>query len=133
MSELYDLFVIGGGVNGTGIARDAAAPAVTGSIDRTFYGGVWMPDGRSLAIVAPDGDRTSIWHQPISGRPRKLELGSLSQEHGIVRGRIPSELGIGSRLRVIANHSCLAAAMHDRFHVVRGDEVVDEWRPIKGW
>ena len=33
----------------------------------------------------------------------------------------------------ISTRGGLAAACFDRFHVVRGSEVVDEWRPIRGW
>ena len=66
----------------------------------------------------------------------ELRLVSLSQEHGQVHGsgRIDFDRHpIGSRLRVVPNHSCLAAAMYDRYHIVRDDEVVDEWKPIRGW
>lgn len=66
----------------------------------------------------------------------ELELVALSQEHGKVRvagDADGSRLTPGAKLRVIANHSCLAAAAHERFFVVRGSEVVDEWRPVRGW
>lgn len=53
-----------------------------------------------------------------------LRVASVSQEHGRLSG--PAE--IGSRVRILPNHSCLTAACFDRYHVVRGDEVVDEWR-----
>jgi D-serine deaminase-like pyridoxal phosphate-dependent protein len=65
-----------------------------------------------------------------------LRLGSLSQEHGKIKGESPIDfdaLSVGSRLRIIPNHSCLAAALFDRYHVVRGGEVADEWRPVRGW
>jgi D-serine deaminase-like pyridoxal phosphate-dependent protein len=62
-----------------------------------------------------------------------LHLTSLSQEHGVVTGPGTSALRPGTRLRVLANHSCLAAACFDRFHVIRGTEIVDEWRPFRGW
>lgn len=52
-----------------------------------------------------------------------VRLTSLSQEHGIVRGRLPW----GTRVRVLPNHSCLAAACFDAYHVVVGEEVVDRW------
>jgi len=52
---------------------------------------------------------------------------SLSQEHGLVnRGFAP-----GTRLRVLPNHSCLAAAQFDEYTVVRGDEVVDRWPIVR--
>jgi D-serine deaminase-like pyridoxal phosphate-dependent protein len=65
-----------------------------------------------------------------------LRLFSISQEVGKVAGTKPIDidaLAIGARLRVIPNHSCLAAALHDCFYVVRGSRVVDEWRPVRGW
>ncbi len=70
------------------------------------------------------------------GRLPAWRVVSLSQEHGVLRseGRLaPNEMPIGSRLRVVPNHSCLAASLFDRYAVVRGDEVVDEWRPVRGW
>jgi len=51
-------------------------------------------------------------------------LTSLSQEHG----RLSAALPVGSRIRILPNHSCLTAACFDAYHVVRGDTVVDEWR-----
>jgi len=65
-----------------------------------------------------------------------LRVVSLSQEHGLVRAEHPADLEacpIGTVLRVVPNHSCLAAALFDRYHVLRGAEVVDEWRPARGW
>jgi D-serine deaminase-like pyridoxal phosphate-dependent protein len=65
-----------------------------------------------------------------------LRLFSLSQEVGKVASARPidfDDLAIGGKLRVIPNHSCLAAALHDRYYVVRNGKVVDEWRPVRGW
>lgn len=69
--------------------------------------------------------------EPLAG----LRLASLSQEHGVVFGApdTVSRLRIGDRLRIVPNHSCLAAACFDRYHVVEGQAVVDEWRPVRGW
>jgi len=53
---------------------------------------------------------------------------SVTQEHGIVCGRIP----VGEKLRILPNHSCLTVAMYDEFHVVRGEEVVDRWDIWRG-
>jgi D-serine deaminase-like pyridoxal phosphate-dependent protein len=66
---------------------------------------------------------------------QELVIASLSQEHGVIRSNRPLDRSWqpGSRLRILPNHSCLAAACFDRYHVVRGDEVVDEWRPLRGW
>ena len=65
----------------------------------------------------------------------QLSLVSLSQEHGVVRGPRARIEGcrIGDRIRVIANHSCLAAACHDAFVVARGRAVEGIWSPVRGW
>jgi D-serine deaminase-like pyridoxal phosphate-dependent protein len=65
-----------------------------------------------------------------------LHLFSISQEVGKVAGKRPidpDDFPIGTRFRIIPNHSCLAAALHDCYHVVRKGKVVDEWRPARGW
>lgn len=69
---------------------------------------------------------------PISG----LTLASLSQEHGTVIAATPAAAAghpPGTRLRIIPNHSCLAAACFDTYHVVAGKEVRDIWHPCRGW
>lgn len=68
--------------------------------------------------------------------PLSMRLTSLSQEHGQIFADHPdalSGLRVGTKLRIIANHSCITAAMFDRYHVMAGDEVVEEWRPVRGW
>ncbi|MHC4943034.1 MAG: alanine racemase [Planctomycetota bacterium] len=65
-----------------------------------------------------------------------LEVQSLSQEHGLIGSgaQIPFEdFPLGCRVRIIPNHSCLTAALFPRYHVVRGEEVIDEWIPVRGW
>lgn len=62
-----------------------------------------------------------------------LRMVALTQEHGKLRGPGVEALRPGTRLRILPNHSCLAAACFDRYHVLRGTEVVDEWHPVKGW
>jgi D-serine deaminase-like pyridoxal phosphate-dependent protein len=60
---------------------------------------------------------------------------SLSQEHGVLRSdrALDPSWQPGSRVRILPNHSCLAAACFDRFHVLRGREIVNVWHPIRGW
>ena len=62
-----------------------------------------------------------------------LRLTSLTQEHGVLRGPGVEALRPGTRIRILPNHSCLAAACFDRYLVVRDAEVVDEWQPVRGW
>jgi D-serine deaminase-like pyridoxal phosphate-dependent protein len=66
----------------------------------------------------------------------ELRITGLSQEHGHVTGTVPldySRYPVGGKLRILPNHSCLAAALYDRYLVVKGQRVVDEWRPVRGW
>ncbi len=63
--------------------------------------------------------------------PLPMRIAALSQEHGKVETRV--NVPVGTLLRVLPNHSCLTAAMFERYHVVEGGQVVDEWRPVRGW
>ena len=69
---------------------------------------------------------------PIPG----LTLYGLSQEHGKIavdenyQGALPS---VGSKLRILPNHSCLVTALYTQLFVVSNQEVVDKWMPIRGW
>lgn len=63
-------------------------------------------------------------------------LEALSQEHGEAVVSAPDlfeRLTVGTKVRIVPNHSCLSAACFDRYHVIRGGEVVGEWRPARGW
>jgi len=64
-----------------------------------------------------------------------LRIAALSQEHA--RVTLPADLprlpAPGERVRVLPNHACMAAGLFDRYHVVRGENVVDVWRPAKYW
>lgn len=63
--------------------------------------------------------------------PLPMRIAALSQEHGKVESRM--HVPVGTRLRVLPNHSCLTAAMFERYHVLEGGKVVDEWTPVRGW
>ncbi|MFI5166495.1 MAG: alanine racemase [Thermoanaerobaculales bacterium] len=70
--------------------------------------------------------------EPLAG----WRVVSLAQEHGVLRCVelfATESFPIGARLRIVPNHSCLAAALFDRYAVTRGSEVVNEWRPVRGW
>jgi D-serine deaminase-like pyridoxal phosphate-dependent protein len=84
------------------------------------------------------------WHYGAvcDGITRKLIDGvtveSTSQEHGIVRARSGTidfdRFPVGSRVRVLPNHSCATAAAYDRYWVTEGSEhVVDVWERVNGW
>lgn len=65
---------------------------------------------------------------PDGGLDDALRVLSLSQEHGIVNRPLP----VGTRLRVMPNHSCLTVACFDEYHVVRGGEIIDRWAICRG-
>ncbi len=60
-----------------------------------------------------------------------MHLVSVSQEHGKLQADNPPP--VGSQLRIMPNHSCLTSAMYEVYHVLDRGNVVDEWRPIRGW
>jgi D-serine deaminase-like pyridoxal phosphate-dependent protein len=55
-------------------------------------------------------------------------LNSLSQEHGTLVPPLP----VGTRVRILPNHSCLTVACFDEYYVVRDDTPVDRWRIWRG-
>ncbi|HEX7707034.1 MAG TPA: alanine racemase [Thermoanaerobaculia bacterium] len=64
-------------------------------------------------------------------RPLPMRVAALSQEHGRIEAL--DTVPVGTRLRIIPNHSCLTAAMFDRYYVIDGQQVVAEWKPVRGW
>ncbi len=94
--------------------------------------------------IALSKDRGAIEFDPACGYGRVLDLegrdlglciGSLSQEHGEImagNGDI-SRLRVGSRVRVLANHSCLSAAQHSHYNVLESGKLVDRWEIQRGW
>src|SRR5688572_19953987 len=67
----------------------------------------------------------------LSLRPLPMKIHALSQEHGKVSAQNP--LPVGSRLRIMPNHSCLTAAMYDVYNVIERGSVIDAWSPVRGW
>jgi len=67
---------------------------------------------------------------------RHLVLKTLSQEHGKVIAETASDIEdkfpVGSKIRILENHSCLTVAQFDEFYVVQGNEVVDRWKILRG-
>ncbi len=77
----------------------------------------------------------------VDGRPTEgVVVKKASQEHGWLGmrdgvGALPmADLGIGTRWRVLPNHSCMTCSAYDEYYVVDGsDEVVDVWPRVNGW
>jgi D-serine deaminase-like pyridoxal phosphate-dependent protein len=72
----------------------------------------------------------------LDGKELGLRVHALSQEHGLATVSNPElfdRLKVGSRLRILVNHACLAAAQHDCYHVLENGGIVDQWKPCRGW
>ena len=72
----------------------------------------------------------------LEGKDLNLTVSEMSQEHGIIIAKdenIFDRLRVGSRVRVLANHSCLTAAQHSHYNVLEGENIVDHWRIHTGW
>ncbi len=64
----------------------------------------------------------------------ELTVARLYEEQGIVTSDGPCTIPVGARLRVVPNHSCVAANLHDRMLVEDHGAIVDVW-PVafRGW
>jgi len=72
----------------------------------------------------------------LKGEKLDLTVSEMSQEHGVVIARDDSSfdgLRVGTRVRVLANHSCLTAAQHSHYNVLEGESIVDHWKIHTGW
>lgn len=100
-------------------------------------GALALSKDRSTATTKQDAGYGIVWD--IDGKPSYGEcvIEQAYQEHGVVTSSQPlpfEELGIGAKVRVAPNHSCITAAAHDRYHVVDGTrEVIAEWDRVNGW
>jgi D-serine deaminase-like pyridoxal phosphate-dependent protein len=63
-------------------------------------------------------------------RHRALHVASMSQEHGVVRGSAAAlrKMHVGDRIEIVPNHSCLAVAHFDDYHVMRDGREIDRWK-----
>lgn len=72
----------------------------------------------------------------LDGNDLDLRIDSLSQEHGEMKvddERVFDELKVGSRVRIVANHSCMTAAQHTHYNVLENGAIVDKWKIHTGW
>jgi D-serine deaminase-like pyridoxal phosphate-dependent protein len=117
-------------VIGSADVADCALTVVATVVSHRPGDGISVCDAGGLALSKEQGPSGVA---PTMGRvyddygaktlDEEAMLTSLSQEHGVLRGA----LAVGTRLRILPNHSCMAAACFDRYHVVRGEEIVAEW------
>lgn len=75
----------------------------------------------------------------LEGNDLGLRLNAISQEHGEVvvddvrLGGLLDRLKVGTRVRIIPNHSCLTAAQHSQYQVLEGERIVAQWAIHQGW
>jgi D-serine deaminase-like pyridoxal phosphate-dependent protein len=72
----------------------------------------------------------------LDGNDLALRVGSLSQEHGEIfvdSDEVFNRLKVGSRVRILANHSCLTALQHSHYHILDDEKIVDRWEINRGW
>ncbi len=72
----------------------------------------------------------------LDGNDLNLRVESLSQEHGeisVADEKIFNNLKVGSRIRILANHSCLTALQHSHYHILDDGKIVDRWEINRGW
>ena len=75
--------------------------------------------------AAPDATMGEVFADYTAGTLEpSVRLTALSQEHGKLSAALP----VGGRVRILPNHSCLTVACFDAYRVVRGEDVIDEWR-----
>lgn len=72
----------------------------------------------------------------LEGNDINLNVDSVSQEHGVIHikdEKVFNQLSVGSRVRVLANHSCLTAAQFPYYNLLEGENIIDRWERCNGW
>lgn len=64
-----------------------------------------------------------------------VKLTVLSQEHGRIEAEpeVLARYPVGTRVRILPNHSCLTAAMYCDYHVIKEGIICAQWQPVRGW
>jgi D-serine deaminase-like pyridoxal phosphate-dependent protein len=115
--------------------RDPALTVLTSVVSSQPNAAHSVVDAGALALSKDPGPEAAppsmgeIYEDYARGRlATGSRVVSLSQEHGIVNARYP----LGTRLRLLPNHSCLTAYNFDSYWVTSGDEIVHRWKIWSG-
>lgn len=137
----YALFDVYQAAIGSCALDDCAVSVLAAVTHRSLAGGRATIDAGALALskdpgprhVSPDCGYGAILD--VSGEALGMRVDGLSQEHGHVHatGERLDRLAVGSRVRVLPNHACLAVAQHAWLHVMEHGNIVDRWATIRGW
>lgn len=72
----------------------------------------------------------------LDGNDLGLRISAVSQEHGTIKienEELLQNMKVGSRVRILTNHSCLSAAQHTHYNILENGEIVDKWEIHRGW
>ena len=101
-----------------------------------------LVDAGALALSKDSGPSHLKGHSgyglvcDLEYRKLPLALLGLSQEHGKIKAAPDfdfASISVGSRLRILPNHSCLVTALYEQLYVAEGEKVTDIWTPTRGW
>jgi D-serine deaminase-like pyridoxal phosphate-dependent protein len=121
---------------------DCALTVLTAIVHRDFSRRKIVVDAGAIALSKDRGAVEIDAHcgygrvLDLNGNDLDLRVNRLSQEHGEIEvgdEAVLQKLKVGSRLRILANHSCLTAAQHSHYHVLEGEQIVDCWEIGRGW
>lgn len=127
---------------GTCPTAACALTVLAAVVHRDFDGGKVIVDAGAIALSKDIGAADFFEHSgygmvlDLNANLLGLHVAGVSQEHGKIFVKDRDRLGrlpVGTRLRILANHSCLTAAQHDRYYVMDGGAIVDEWPIHRGW
>ena len=87
--------------------------------------------------ISNDMDMGSIYEDYDRKRLQAhVHVKTLSQEHSKVliseSSNLSGQYKVGDKVRILEHHSCLTAANFDYYYVVKGYEVIDRWKILRG-
>lgn len=106
-------------VLGTVVARPSPTRLIMDTGMKALSGEVLSPSTRGFGLVL--------------GHP-ELFVARLYEEHAIVHSEEPIDIRVGDRLRVVPNHACTCANLHERMLVIEHGSIADVWSvDARGW
>lgn len=127
---------------GSCTAEDVALSVLAAVVHRDRAKGKLILDAGAIAMSKDAGiaDPDGVTHYgrvvTLEGEDLGLRVTGLSQEHGwvtVADAALLDRLAVGTRVRVLANHSCLTAAQYSHYEVCEGTAIVERWVNHRGW
>lgn len=104
-----------------------------------FIDAGWMALSRDRGTASQTEDFGYGLVCTLEGQPfDKICVNITNQEHGIIAlpessGLTPDNFPVGSRLRILPNHACATAAMHQSYQILLENNTQQTWSRITGW